>query len=187
MRRTAERRSKTLILETLARLAQDGIDPETVAAALNTVEFSLRENNTGSFPRGLVADAARADHLAVRRRPARAAGLRGAAGGDQGALAGGRALLRRADRAAICSRTRTARRCLQPDPGCTARQEAAEAARWLAPARAMSHADLEAMVENTPNAQAACRRRPTRPRRWRPSRSCELADLDRRTSPSRSR
>ncbi|MCX7854303.1 MAG: insulinase family protein, partial [Caldilineales bacterium] len=43
-----------LILRTLTELAEQGIDPETVAAAFNTFEFSLRENNTGSFPRGLV-------------------------------------------------------------------------------------------------------------------------------------
>ncbi len=42
-----------LILETLASLAKDGLDPETVAASLNTVEFRLREHNTGRFPRGL--------------------------------------------------------------------------------------------------------------------------------------
>ncbi len=42
-----------LILSTLAELAQDGIDPEMVEAAMNTVEFQLRENNTGSYPRGL--------------------------------------------------------------------------------------------------------------------------------------
>ncbi len=45
---------ETLILETLSSLAQKGIDPKTVEAALNTVEFRLRENNTGSFPRGLL-------------------------------------------------------------------------------------------------------------------------------------
>ena len=44
---------EALILETLEKLAKEGIDPETVAASLNTVEFQLRENNTGSFPRGL--------------------------------------------------------------------------------------------------------------------------------------
>ena len=33
---------------------RDGIDPLTVESALNTVEFHLRENNTGSFPRGIV-------------------------------------------------------------------------------------------------------------------------------------
>ena len=42
-----------LIHTSLAALADEGIDPDMVAAALNTFEFRLRENNTGSFPRGL--------------------------------------------------------------------------------------------------------------------------------------
>lgn len=42
-----------LILDTLTQLAKEGIDPDTVAASLNTIEFRLRENNTGGFPRGL--------------------------------------------------------------------------------------------------------------------------------------
>ncbi|MGQ9549958.1 MAG: insulinase family protein [Roseiflexus sp.] len=42
-----------MILDTLGRLAHDGIDPQTIEAAVNTVEFQLRENNTGSYPRGL--------------------------------------------------------------------------------------------------------------------------------------
>src|SRR3990172_3184643 len=44
---------EALVLETLQELSRRGIDPQTVAASLNTVEFALRENNTGSFPRGL--------------------------------------------------------------------------------------------------------------------------------------
>lgn len=43
-----------LVMETLGTLTQTGIDPLTVEAALNTIEFRLRENNTGSFPRGLL-------------------------------------------------------------------------------------------------------------------------------------
>lgn len=46
---------ETLILESLANLALEGLDSETVAASLNTVEFLLREQNTGRFPRGLAA------------------------------------------------------------------------------------------------------------------------------------
>lgn len=46
-------RIEALVLDTLGRLARDGIDRETVEASLNTFEFSLRERNTGSFPRGL--------------------------------------------------------------------------------------------------------------------------------------
>ena len=42
-----------LILDTLETLVRDGIDPDMVTAALNTTEFRLRENNTGSYPRGI--------------------------------------------------------------------------------------------------------------------------------------
>ncbi|MEP0806889.1 MAG: insulinase family protein [Chloroflexota bacterium] len=42
-----------LIFDTLERLVREGIDPDMTAAALNTIEFRLRENNTGSFPRGI--------------------------------------------------------------------------------------------------------------------------------------
>ncbi len=44
---------ESLIHATLAQLAKNGLDPETVAASLNTIEFRLREQNTGRFPRGL--------------------------------------------------------------------------------------------------------------------------------------
>ena len=43
-----------LIQETMASLVEDGIDPDMIKAAVNTTEFRLRENNTGSFPRGLL-------------------------------------------------------------------------------------------------------------------------------------
>jgi hypothetical protein len=42
------------ILQTLAQIATDGIEKDAIEASINTFEFSLRENNTGSFPRGLV-------------------------------------------------------------------------------------------------------------------------------------
>lgn len=45
---------EALILQTLQDLTSQGIDPQTIAAAVNTTEFRLRENNTGSFPRGLL-------------------------------------------------------------------------------------------------------------------------------------
>ena len=46
-------RVESVVMETLAELVQNGLDPDTVEAALNTIEFRFRENNTGSFPRGL--------------------------------------------------------------------------------------------------------------------------------------
>ena len=42
-----------VVLDTLRTLVEDGISAGDLEAALNTVEFDLRENNTGSYPRGL--------------------------------------------------------------------------------------------------------------------------------------
>lgn len=42
-----------LVLTTLRDMVKTGLDKQDVEAALNSVEFALRENNTGSFPRGL--------------------------------------------------------------------------------------------------------------------------------------
>ncbi len=44
-----------LMMDTLAGLAENGVPAPAVEAALNSLEFMLRENNTGSFPRGLAA------------------------------------------------------------------------------------------------------------------------------------
>lgn len=50
-----EQQVEVLILETLADLAEKGIPDSVVEAAVNSVEFDLRENNSGRFPRGLTA------------------------------------------------------------------------------------------------------------------------------------
>jgi presequence protease len=44
---------EALILGVLHELAERGLDREMIEASLNTIEFRLRENNTGQFPRGL--------------------------------------------------------------------------------------------------------------------------------------
>ena len=42
-----------LVISELEKLKQSGFTSTAVEAALNSIEFDLRENNTGSFPRGL--------------------------------------------------------------------------------------------------------------------------------------
>ncbi|KAB1441632.1 insulinase family protein [Pseudodesulfovibrio senegalensis] len=44
---------ESIIFHTIKDLVEKGIDPKDVDAAINSVEFGLRENNTGSYPRGL--------------------------------------------------------------------------------------------------------------------------------------
>ncbi len=44
-----------VMMDSLADMAENGVPAPAVEAALNSLEFMLRENNTGSFPRGLAA------------------------------------------------------------------------------------------------------------------------------------
>ncbi len=47
-------RAQNLIIQTLRNLASRGIDKRDIEAAVNSIEFLFRENNTGSYPRGLI-------------------------------------------------------------------------------------------------------------------------------------
>merc|ERR1740139_1367566 len=44
---------QTLVLDTLNDIAKEGFSDEDIASAMNTMEFRLREFNTGTFPKGL--------------------------------------------------------------------------------------------------------------------------------------
>ena len=46
-------KAEDLIHETLQKIAEEGFPEDAIAAAINTIEFSMREFNTGSFPKGL--------------------------------------------------------------------------------------------------------------------------------------
>ena len=45
--------AEALVRDTLKKIAAEGFSQAMVEAAVNTVEFDLRENNSGRFPRGL--------------------------------------------------------------------------------------------------------------------------------------
>lgn len=45
---------QTLIQNTLEKVAKEGFEVEAIEAAINTLEFRLREFNTGGFPKGLL-------------------------------------------------------------------------------------------------------------------------------------
>jgi Zn-dependent M16 (insulinase) family peptidase len=44
---------ETLIMDTLQKVAKEGFTKDAIDASMNTIEFDLREFNTGSFPKGL--------------------------------------------------------------------------------------------------------------------------------------
>ncbi|WP_322495651.1 insulinase family protein [Chloroflexus sp.] len=169
---------EALILRTLAELAEQGIDPETVAAAFNTFEFSLRENNTGSFPRGLVL-MLRAlgtwlyddDPIAPLRFEAPLAAVRAA-------VANGERVFERLIRELLLDNLHRTRVTLRPDPEHAARLAAAEQARIDAFAATLDDAKREALVAET-QALAEWQQTPDPPEAIAAIPTLRLADLDR--------
>lgn len=138
-----------LVLDTLRRLAEEGIDPEQVAAALNTVEFALRENNTGSFPRGLslmlralgtwLYDG---DPLAPLRFDVPLTAIKAA-------VAAGEPLFEHLIREMLLDNPHRVRVLLRPDPAQAERDAADERARLAAVRAALSEADLERIISES--------------------------------------
>jgi Zn-dependent M16 (insulinase) family peptidase len=140
---------EALIFDTLAKLAEEGIDPEMIEASVNTVEFSLREYNTGGFPRGLAMMISALttwlyghDPLAplAFEAPLNAIKARLAAGEKYFEGLIGKYLLNNPHRVTVI---------LEPDPTVRERDEAEERARLDAVRAAMTEGDVAAVIENT--------------------------------------
>jgi presequence protease len=149
---------EVLILDTLARLAEDGFDPDTVAASLNTVEFHLREQNTGRFPRGLALMLTafttwlyEGDPIVALafEQPLNAINARAAAGGYFEALLKEH-ILDNAHRTTVS---------LLPDPEEGRRRDAFEQDRLQRTKAALSAADLQRVIDDC----AELKRRQTAP------------------------
>jgi hypothetical protein len=138
-----------LILETLGKLVAQGIEPDMVAAALNTIEFRLRENNTGSFPRGLSLMLRSNTTWPYGGDPLAPLAFEAPLAGIQGRLRAGERYFESLIQNHMVANPHRSTILLHPDPELNQREDAAEKER-LAKARArMSSAELQAVVENT--------------------------------------
>ncbi len=141
-------RVETLIQDTLRQLVADGIDADAIAAAMNTVEFSLRENNTGSFPRGLGVMLRALESWLYDRDPLALLKFEQPLNEIKAKIQAGRYfeqliethLLQNSHRGTVM---------LLPDENLAQQREAAETARLKAARQAMDPAQLRAIVENT--------------------------------------
>lgn len=140
---------ESLIRATLATLARKGIDPLTVDAGLNTIEFLLRENNTGSFPRGLslmlrslTTWLYEGDPLALISFEAPLEKIKSQVKQKT------RFFEQMIDRFFLNNTHRTTL-ILTPDPGLREKEEAAEKTRLVKAQSAMDSSQLREVLENT--------------------------------------
>ncbi len=140
---------EALILTTLRTLARDGIDPQTVEAALNTVEFSLRENNTGSFPRGIAVMLRALNTWLYDRDPLAPLMFEAPLGAIKDRLATGERYFEDLIGRFLLANPHRTTLILRPDPEQATREADEERMRLERARAAMSEADLALVVENT--------------------------------------
>jgi Zn-dependent M16 (insulinase) family peptidase len=141
-------RIETLINDTLGKLATAGIDPADVDAALNTIEFRLRENNTGRDPRGIVFMVKALRTWMRRRDPLVPLAFEAPLHALKARITTGRYFEDLLERHLIRNQHRTIL-LLLPDRD-QGERDAREEAERLAKVRAsMSPADLSAVIEQT--------------------------------------
>ncbi len=148
-------RAELLIFETLADLVETGFDPMLVEAAVNTVEFSYRENNSGRFPRGLAAMIQALSTWLYDGDPLAALAWEAPLESIKKRLAAGEKVFEDAVRRWMLDNPHRSTVALLPDHELGRRREEAEAARLEAVRAAGSPADHARLVEETARLQAA--------------------------------
>jgi len=136
-------------LRTLADGGEQGLHPDDIRAGLNSVEFDLRENNTGSYPRGLVIFFEALSTWLYEGDPLAHLPFEGPLARLKARLAAGEKVFEELIRTHFLDNPHRALVILKPDPGLEARREAAETARLAEVKAKLSPAELDALVRET--------------------------------------
>jgi Zn-dependent M16 (insulinase) family peptidase len=173
---------ETLILDTLAHLADNGIEPEMIEAALNTTEFQLRELNTGRMPRGLALMMGMMPVWMSGGDPIEALGfeaplqhIKSLAANGGGYFEGliGKYFLQNKHRSTVL---------LQPDPTVREKRDAAEQERLNRARTSFTDADIERVIADTHELRRI-QETPDTPEDLAKIPSLKLADLDKEQKP----
>ncbi len=140
---------EALIHATLEELSSQGIDPETVAASLNTIEFRLRESNTGYFPRGLNYMLRALTTWLYDGDPCAPLAFEAPLAAIKARVESDEAYFESLIREHLLNNSHRTVVALQPDPGLRQRKDAAEKQRLAEIQRAKSPDELQEIIENT--------------------------------------
>ncbi len=140
---------ETLILDTLGKLADEGIDPLTVEASVNSAEFRLRENNTGSYPRGLGTMLRALQYWNYDRDPLEPLSWQGPFDALKARLEGSERVFEGMVRNLLLDNQHRTAVLFTPDPDLAQREVDDERARLDAVRAGMSEDDVEAVIDQT--------------------------------------
>lgn len=140
---------ETLILDTLRQLVETGIDKDTIEASLNTIEFQLREYNTGGFPRGLAMLITSLSTWLYGNDPLAPLRFEVPLQNLKETLASGERYFEGLIQRYFLDNPHRTTVLLEPDPRLQSRLETEERARLQAVRDSLSEDDLLTIVENT--------------------------------------
>jgi Zn-dependent M16 (insulinase) family peptidase len=173
-----------LILDVLGTLAAEGIDRSMIEASVNTVEFLWRENNTGSYPRGLQLMRRALGAWLYDRDPIARLAFAAPLAAIKARLAEGERYFENLIKQYLLENPHRGTVIMRPDREQAARDAAEERSRLDAARASMTVTERDALVENTralkrhqetPDALEALASMP----------SLALADMPRRNKPTR--
>lgn len=167
-----------LILETLQQLANEGLDQEMIEASLNTLEFALRENNTGRFPRGLALMMNALNTWLHDRDPLLPLRYEGPLTAVKQNLATDKTYLQKLIRQHLLDNPHRSTIVLEPDADLAQREAAAEEARLAEVRTGLDTEQLQAIIDNTAELRRI-QEAPDSPQDLAALPMLTLADLDR--------
>ncbi len=148
-RKRHAKKIETLILNTLESLVRDGIDPDMIASSMNTVEFRLRENNTGSYPRGIALMQRVLTTWIHDEDPFKLLGFEPTLSAIKGRLTANPRYFEELIKTHLLDNVHRTTLRLTPDPELGRRLEEDEAARLAKVRESLSEGQLAELVENT--------------------------------------
>ncbi len=140
---------EALILDVLKEIAERGIDKETLQASINTVEFSLREKNTGSYPRGLLVMLQSLNNWLYEKDPIEPLAFEGPLQAIKDRVARGDRLFEALIHEQLNTNPHRVTLTLTPDPLLAQRRAEAEAAHLQQVRARLSPPELGAIIANT--------------------------------------
>ena len=169
-----------LILNTLSDLAEQGIDKDTVEASMNTLEFEMRELNTGRFPRGLALMLGLLPTWMHGGDPMSAVAFEGPLQKIKDQVKNGDGYFEGLIGQMFLDNSHRSTVILIPDAEVKAQREVAEQARLDKARAGMSEADIQQVIENT-KALRAIQEAPNSPESLATIPSLTRADLDQKS------
>ena len=136
-----------IILDTLAAIAEDGFEKAMVEATVNTIEFQLRENNFGSYPRGLILMVRALTTWLHNGDPFASLDFAPPLEVVKRRLTAGEPIFETMVREHLLDNSHRSTVHLIPDPGLQARQEEAEKDRLEKTRSSFSESDLQGIID----------------------------------------